>query len=95
MRSGLGSPDEARAARYVLKDYVNARLLFCHPPPDIPAGIFNVSSRESELRRVLGKKQNSAMREMQKTAEEYDTPHTETGFKNDIIMDEEFFASPA
>ncbi|KNG90998.1 putative ribosome biogenesis GTPase Lsg1 [Aspergillus nomiae NRRL 13137] len=30
---GLGQPDESRAARYVLKDYVNGKLLFCHPPP--------------------------------------------------------------
>ncbi|KAI0271431.1 P-loop containing nucleoside triphosphate hydrolase protein [Gloeopeniophorella convolvens] len=33
-RSGQGNPDEARAARYILKDYVSAKLLFCHPPPD-------------------------------------------------------------
>lgn len=33
MRSGQGNPDESRAARYVLKDYINARLLFVHPPP--------------------------------------------------------------
>ncbi|KAH8702526.1 putative ribosome biogenesis GTPase Lsg1 [Talaromyces proteolyticus] len=31
--SGLGQPDESRAARYVLKDYVNGKLLYCHPPP--------------------------------------------------------------
>jgi large subunit GTPase 1 len=30
---GLGIPDESRAARYVLKDYVKGKLLFCHPPP--------------------------------------------------------------
>lgn len=30
---GLGQPDESRAARYVLKDYVNGKLLYCHPPP--------------------------------------------------------------
>ena len=28
-----GSPDESRAARLVLKDYVTGRLLFCHKPP--------------------------------------------------------------
>lgn len=33
MRSGQGNPDESRAARYILKDYVNAKLLFVHPPP--------------------------------------------------------------
>lgn len=28
-----GQPDQSRSARYVLKDYVNGRLLFCHAPP--------------------------------------------------------------
>lgn len=31
--TGQGQPDESRAARYVLKDYVSGKLLFCHPPP--------------------------------------------------------------
>lgn len=31
--TGQGQPDESRAARYVLKDYVKGKLLFCHPPP--------------------------------------------------------------
>ena len=30
---GSGQPDESRAARPVLKDYVNGKLLYCHPPP--------------------------------------------------------------
>ncbi|KAF2181838.1 ribosome biogenesis GTPase-like protein Lsg1 [Zopfia rhizophila CBS 207.26] len=30
---GQGQPDVSRAARYVLKDYVKGKLLFCHPPP--------------------------------------------------------------
>ncbi|KAF1915445.1 hypothetical protein BDU57DRAFT_451287 [Ampelomyces quisqualis] len=33
---GLGQPDESRAARYILKDYVKGKLLFCHPPPVDP-----------------------------------------------------------
>ncbi|KAL7797603.1 P-loop containing nucleoside triphosphate hydrolase protein [Trichoderma ceciliae] len=32
---GLGQPDEARASRYILKDYVNGKLLFVHPPPEV------------------------------------------------------------
>ncbi|KAK6496231.1 hypothetical protein TWF481_002255 [Arthrobotrys musiformis] len=28
--------DESRAARFILKDYVNGKLLFCHPPPADP-----------------------------------------------------------
>jgi large subunit GTPase 1 len=41
-RTGQGQPDESRAARYILKDYVKGRLLFCHPPPgDIDLSDFN------------------------------------------------------
>lgn len=32
--TGRGIPNEAMAARSVLKDYVNGRLLFCHLRPD-------------------------------------------------------------
>ncbi|TLD30233.1 P-loop containing nucleoside triphosphate hydrolase protein [Venturia nashicola] len=35
--TGLGQPDESRAARYILKDYVKGKLLYCHPPPSDPA----------------------------------------------------------
>ncbi|KAI8147674.1 hypothetical protein BJV82DRAFT_596474 [Fennellomyces sp. T-0311] len=40
-RSSQGNPDEARAARYILKDYVNGKLLYCHPPPGVDTGTFN------------------------------------------------------
>ncbi|KAK6203298.1 P-loop containing nucleoside triphosphate hydrolase protein [Scheffersomyces amazonensis] len=33
MTQGFGSADEPRAARYILKDYVNGKLLFINPPP--------------------------------------------------------------
>lgn len=42
---GLGQPDESRAARYILKDYVNGRLLFVRPPP----GIEDARAFNSEL----------------------------------------------
>ncbi len=35
-KTGQGQPDESRAARYVLKDYVSGKLLFCQPPPNEP-----------------------------------------------------------
>ncbi|PCH33919.1 nucleoside triphosphate hydrolase protein [Wolfiporia cocos MD-104 SS10] len=55
-RSGQGNPDEARAARYVLKDYVNAKLLYCHPPPGTAEDEFNEQTRQLALKRALGKK---------------------------------------
>ncbi|CDR42187.1 CYFA0S08e04632g1_1 [Cyberlindnera fabianii] len=35
MTQGFGSADEPRAARYILKDYVNGKLLYVHPPPSL------------------------------------------------------------
>lgn len=55
-RSGQGNPDEARAARHILKDYVNAKLLYCHPPPSIAEDEFNEDTRNIALRRAEGKK---------------------------------------
>ena len=42
-KAGQGQPDESRAARYILKDYVNGRLLYVAPPPGqgINAAAFN------------------------------------------------------
>lgn len=42
-----GNPDESRAARIILKDYVNGTLLFCLPPPGFDAEEFNQDSREA------------------------------------------------
>lgn len=33
MTQGFGSADESRASRYILKDYVNGKLLYIDPPP--------------------------------------------------------------
>lgn len=30
-----GQPDGSRAARYILKDFMNGKLLYCHAPPNI------------------------------------------------------------
>lgn len=43
-------PDTSRAARHILKDYVNAKLLFAHPPPNIDVDEFMSTSRERTLR---------------------------------------------
>ena len=36
-----GNPDDARAARILLKDFVNGKIIFCHPPPGISPEEFN------------------------------------------------------
>ncbi|XP_057698108.1 large subunit GTPase 1 homolog [Corythoichthys intestinalis] len=40
-----GQPDQPRSARYILKDYVNGKLLYCHPPPHIQAEDFQPQHR--------------------------------------------------
>uniref|UniRef100_A0A8C3G577 Large subunit GTPase 1 homolog n=1 Tax=Cyclopterus lumpus TaxID=8103 RepID=A0A8C3G577_CYCLU len=35
-----GQPDQSRSARYILKDFVCGKLLYCHPPPHINAQDF-------------------------------------------------------
>ncbi|EJD03696.1 P-loop containing nucleoside triphosphate hydrolase protein [Fomitiporia mediterranea MF3/22] len=55
-RAGMGNPDEARAARYILKDYVNAKLLYCHPPPGVSEDEFNGQAQEYALRRIAKRK---------------------------------------
>jgi len=39
-----GLPDEPRSARYILKDFVGGKLLFCHPPPGINYKQFNAKN---------------------------------------------------
>jgi len=56
MRSGQGNPNEARAARYVLKDYVDGKLLYCHPPPGVPETEFNRPTHKNAALRLTGKK---------------------------------------
>jgi len=57
MKTSAGNPDDSRAARYVLKDYINGKLLFCHPPPgsinpaEFNAGLYEDESRLPERRR--------------------------------------------
>lgn len=51
-RSSFGMPDTSRAARHVLKDYVNAKLLYAHPPPGIDSDDFMSTSREQTLARL-------------------------------------------
>ncbi|CAG8692878.1 979_t:CDS:2, partial [Acaulospora colombiana] len=49
-KSGHGNLDESRAARYILKDYVNGKLLFCHPPPTgISKEEFNAETHDLKL----------------------------------------------
>ncbi|XP_058457016.1 large subunit GTPase 1 homolog [Malaya genurostris] len=36
-----GQPDQSRGSRYVLKDFVNGKLLYCNAPPDVDQNEFH------------------------------------------------------
>lgn len=36
LAASSGVPDFTRASRIVIKDYVSGKLLYCHPPPNVP-----------------------------------------------------------
>ena len=57
-KTGQGQPDESRAARYVLKDYVSGKLLFCQPPPrDPPFNPHNFNRELYDMRHLPRKRQ--------------------------------------
>ncbi|KAL0951443.1 hypothetical protein HGRIS_008132 [Hohenbuehelia grisea] len=105
MRSGQGNPDEARAARYILKDYVNGKLLYAHPPPGIIDASFNQRTHELALLRAADKKQAPVTR-VGKNADTFVQPVPNTAAQGDssvlpalgqgvksMALDAEFFHS--
>lgn len=63
VRQGQGNPDESRAARYVLKDYVNAKLLYCNPPPGVDPDAFNEEQRKRAREALKGRRYDPALAE--------------------------------
>jgi large subunit GTPase 1 len=96
MRSGQGNPDEARSARYILKDYVNGKLLFCHPPPGTSESSFNQQTHDISLMRVAGKKRAPVTRVTNK-ADTFVPPSTQgpkqDGSVKSRALDQAFFES--
>jgi len=43
-----GVPDESRAARLILKDFVSGKLLFCKSPPDVEQEVFDQSVKDKQ-----------------------------------------------
>jgi len=50
--TAYGLPDKHRAARIIIKDFVDGKLLYCHPPKDIAPEEFNPIPK---LKKLIGK----------------------------------------
>ncbi|KAK3836246.1 MAG: P-loop containing nucleoside triphosphate hydrolase protein [Linnemannia gamsii] len=94
-KAGQGNPDESRAARYILKDYVNGKLLFCEPPPGHEHIEFN--SEHNQLDRFK-KRKMAPTRRLPASASTYInmdsiTPltHTGSGTGKTVAVDTSFF----
>ncbi|XP_075427231.1 large subunit GTPase 1 homolog [Ascaphus truei] len=74
-----GQPDQPRSARYILKDYVCGKLLYCHPPLGIEASDFQPQHDRYQERR-----------EMQKNAEAKDPSHQKIK-QIENVVDKTFF----
>ncbi|KAF9107228.1 hypothetical protein BGX29_006914 [Mortierella sp. GBA35] len=94
-KAGQGNPDESRAARYILKDYVNGKLLFCAPPPGIEPIDFNAEHNQLDR---FKKRKMAPTRRLPATASTYInmnsvTPltHTGSGTGKTAAIDTSFF----
>lgn len=47
-----GQPDNPRSARYILKDFVNGKLLYAHAPPDIEQSEYHTWPERTKIHSV-------------------------------------------
>lgn len=72
-----GIPDGSRAARLILKDYVNGKLLYCYPPPGHDSEQF----QQYSLRFDLDDKDDQSLE-----AIDEENPSSETTSKVEILF---------
>ncbi|GAV08082.1 hypothetical protein RvY_17827 [Ramazzottius varieornatus] len=83
-----GLPDSSKAARYILKDYVNGRLGYCHAPPGVSQDDFFTSAvANEELIQSTAEDNPSAM-----PAETAEVPVPSKHVSKSSRVDKEFFA---
>lgn len=63
-----GMPDVSRGARYILKDYVNGKLLYCYPPPGIDGKSFQDHKYEQSKEVKYFEKTRKIQQQMKKNA---------------------------
>ncbi|XP_035696454.1 large subunit GTPase 1 homolog [Branchiostoma floridae] len=79
-----GQPDTPRSARYILKDYVNGKLLYCHPPPGVDPEEFQIWNDQSTGPASTDGHKHSTSKAQQKTKGHQPAPMSK--------VDKEFFS---
>lgn len=70
-----GQPDNARAARYILKDFMNGKLLFCHAPPNVSQNEYHTWPERQKAAsddKVVPPRQQRAIKSGKMTSSELD-----------------------
>lgn len=70
-----GQPDQSRSARIVLKDYVNGKLLYCYPPPNVAQDDFHTFPERTKIEQqieTLPPRQQRAMQMNKSKAKQID-----------------------
>jgi len=58
-----GVPDESRAARLILKDFVTGKLLFCKAPPNVEQVVFDPTNHTVEKKEVFDEEDDVTLEE--------------------------------
>lgn len=57
-----GQPDNPRSARYILKDFVNGKLLYCHAPPGVSQSTYHTYPEKTRTDRPLPPREMRAIK---------------------------------
>lgn len=88
MTQGFGSADEARGSRYVLKDYVNGKLLYVNPPPKIIKATDDAGADEDEYTLEECKEFNKAINSFHHLPETRQEQIKQSLLKQDIAFED-------
>ena len=77
-----GMPDVQRAARYILKDYVNGKLLFCYPP----AGLDSVEFQNHKYDPEKERKYAERIKKIKEKVKKYSSFWNLNIFKSRIVI---------
>nr|CAI5837863.1 unnamed protein product [Callosobruchus analis] len=71
-----GQPDMARAARYILKDYMNGELLYCHAPPGFDQEFYcSLTNRKIKSKKAAPTLQSMSATKKSQAHNAYDSPN--------------------
>ncbi|KAK9888553.1 hypothetical protein WA026_000799 [Henosepilachna vigintioctopunctata] len=68
-----GQPDNPRAARYILKDFMNGKLLYCHAPPTALQELYHIwPEQQKSINKVIPPRALRASKTDRVSAEDFD-----------------------